>query len=452
MKLNLYLFILAVISTVSVYATKPNIDLSILDLDITDKINESKCKVNKLISCQVQYNQCFLKNVLNIKKCIEEFKSCIVKKCKSEDLNSFEPNKDNVKILGRAIYQNGYLWFGMTDSGVEYTFNGKTTTISVTADTASFSEDNPAYIAIYADGEVYEKTLIKEKDTDFTVNFDKKGKHTVTFIKLSESERGSLRINEIKADVKKIIPTPEKKKKIEFLGDSITCAYGIDGTGSDTFSTTIQDGSKSYAYLTAKKFDADYSIVAHSGICIFKNVPFNGDDTPFVLPPLYDKLGLTMGPNIYDDGVFFLQETTWDFKQYEPDLIVINLGTNDDYYFLFIDESLIDSEKSAFIQSYEDFITYLRNIYPNAEILCTLGMMGQALYPEIEQAVNNYTTKTGDSHVHSFKFSVQDAEKNGLGADGHPNAKSHLIATQELVDEIEKLYGWKSDPNVKIDE
>ena len=452
MKLNLYLFILAVISTVSVYATKPNIDLSILDLDITDKINESKCKVNKLISCQVQYNQCFLKNVLNIKKCIEEFKSCIVKKCKSEDLNSFEPNKDNVKILGRAIYQNGYLWFGMTDSGVEYTFNGKTTTISVTADTASFSEDNPAYIAIYADDEVYEKTLIKEKDTDFTVNFDKKGKHTVTFIKLSESERGSLRINEIKADVKKIIPTPEKKKKIEFLGDSITCAYGIDGTGSDTFSTTIQDGSKSYAYLTAKKFDADYSIVAHSGICIFKNVPFNGDDTPFVLPPLYDKLGLTMGPNIYDDGVFFLQETTWDFKQYEPDLIVINLGTNDDYYFLFIDESLIDSEKSAFIQSYEDFITYLRNIYPNAEILCTLGMMGQALYPEIEQAVNNYTTKTGDSHVHSFKFSVQDAEKNGLGADGHPNAKSHLIATQELVDEIEKLYGWKSDPNVKIDE
>ena len=378
--------------------------------------------------------------------------SAVLVLAKKDELYTFEPTKDNVKILGRAIYQNGYLWFGMTDSGIEYTFNGKTTTISVTADTASFSEDNPAYIAIYADGEVYEKILIKEKDTDFTVNFDKKGKHTVTFIKLSESERGSLRINEIKADVKKIIPTPEKKKKIEFLGDSITCAYGIDGTGSDTFSTTIQDGSKSYAYLTAKKFDADYSIVAHSGICIFKNVPFNGDDTPFVLPPLYDKLGLTMGPNIYDDGVFFLQETTWDFKQYEPDLIVINLGTNDDYYFLFIDESLLASEKLAFIQSYEDFITHLRNIYPNAEILCTLGMMGQALYPEIEQAVNNYTARTGDTHVHSFKFSAQDEEKNGLGADGHPNAKSHLIAAHELIDEIEKLYNWKPIKKINIDE
>jgi len=340
----------------------------------------------------------------------------------------------------------------LTDSGIEYTFNGKTTSINVTADMASLSEDNPAYVAIYADGEVYQKTLIKQKDTDFTVNFDKKGKHTVTFIKLSESERGSLRINEIKADVKKIRPTPEKKKKIEFLGDSITCAYGIDGTGTDTYSTTIQDGSKSYAYLTAKKFDADYSIVAHSGICIFKNVPFNGDDTPFVLPPLYDKLGLTMGPNIYDDGVFFLQETTWDFKEYEPDLIVINLGTNDDYYFLFIDESLLASEKLAFIQSYEEFITSLRNIYPNAEILCTLGMMGQALYPEIEQAVNNYTARTGDTHVHSFMFSVQDGEENGLGADGHPNAKSHLIAAHELIDEIEKLYGWKTNKKVNIDE
>jgi len=452
MKLNLYLFILAVYSTVSVFAAKSITDLSGFDSDIINKIKEGKCKVNQLFKCQVQYNHCFLENVLNIKNCIEDFKDCIVKKCQSEDLNSFEPNKENVKILGRAIYQNDYLWFGLTDSGIEYTFNGKTTSINVTADTASFSEDNPAYVAIYADGDVYQKTLIKQKDTDFTVNFNEKGKHTVTFIKLSESERGSLRINEIKADAKKIKPTPEKKKKIEFLGDSITCAYGIDGTGTDSYSTTIQDGSKSYAYLTAKNFDADYSIVAHSGICIFKNVPFNGDDTPFVLPPLYDKLGLTMGPNIYDDGVFFLQETTWDFKEYEPDLIVINLGTNDDYYFLFIDESLLESEKLAFIQSYEDFITNIRSIYPNAEILCTLGMMGQALYPEIEQAVNNYTTRTGDTHVHSFMFSVQDGEENGLGADGHPNAKSHLIAAHELIDEIEKLYGWKTNKKVNIDE
>jgi len=110
------------------------------------------------------------------------------------------------------------------------------------------------------------------------------------------------------------------------------------------------------------------------------------------------------------------------------------------------------SEKLAFIQSYEDFITHLRNIYPNAEILCTLGMMGQALYPEIEQAVNNYTARTGDTHVHSFKFSAQDEEKNGLGADGHPNAKSHLIAAHELIDEIEKLYNWKPIKKINIDE
>jgi len=30
-------------------------------------------------------------------------------------LYSFEPTKNNVKILGRAKYQNGYLWFSLTN-------------------------------------------------------------------------------------------------------------------------------------------------------------------------------------------------------------------------------------------------------------------------------------------------------------------------------------------------
>ncbi len=236
---------------------------------------------------------------------------------KNTKLNSFEPTKNNVKILGRAKYQNGYLWFGLTDTGIEYTFTGKTTVISVTADTYAYSEENPAYIAIFADDEVYQKTLITKKDTDFTVNFDKKGKHTVTFIKLSESLKGSLRINEIKADSNKIKPTAEKKKKIEFIGDSITCGYGVDGTESDTFSTATEDGSKSYAYLTAKKFDADYSIVAYSGYAILSAVSFTGERTPdTALPEFYDKLGVTagdemftLGSNKFDDGTYELQST-----------------------------------------------------------------------------------------------------------------------------------------------
>jgi len=467
MKLNLYLFIFTVFSAVSAYSS-----YSIPSFLSYPSYSKNNCKANQLRKCQIEYNQCFTKYRFNFKKCMDEFEKCRVKECQSENnnnnnnnnnsnVNSFEPTKDNVKILGRANYQDGYLWFGMTDTGVEYQFDGKTTSISVTADTKAYSKESPAFIGIYADGEVYNKTLITQKNTKFTVNFDEKGEHTVTFIKLSEAEQGSLRINEITADAKSIKPTAEKKKKIEFIGDSITCAFGVDGGEEDHYHTSIQDGTKSYAYLTAKKFDADYSIVAHSGIAILSAVSFTGERTPdSTLPPVYDKLGLTfgndffvLGPNEFDDGSYELQSTVWDdFGKYVPDLIVINLGTNDAFYFTSIDAEKVLEETEAFVQNYEDFLAQLRKLYPKTEILCTLGIMGQEAYPLVEQAVNNYIESTGDSHVNIFQFSVQDVEENGIGADTHPNAKSQLDAAHELIGAIEEFYEWTSDPEVNIDE
>ena len=454
MKLNSYLSILTAFSAVSAFSPFP-------PFSPFPELPKDNCKPSQLWKCQIEYNQCYMKNIFNVKKCMDEFEKCKEKECKSENtINSFEPTKDNVKILGRANYQDGYLWFGMTDAGVEYQFDGKTTVINVTADTKAYSEESPAYVGIYADGEVYNKTLITEKNTNFTVNFEEKGKHTVAFVKLSEAEQGSLRINEITADAKKIKPTAEKKKKIEFIGDSITCAFGVDGGEEDHYHTSIQDGTKSYAYLTAKKFDADVNIVAHSGFAILSAVSFTGERTPdSTLPPIYDKLGVTfgseffvLGNNEFDDGTYELQSTVWDdYGKYVPDIIVINLGTNDAFYFTTIDPSKVESEQEVFVQNYEDFLAQLRELYPKTEILCTLGMMGQEVYPLVEQAVNNYTTRTGDNSVKLFEFNVQNVEKNGMGVDTHPNAKSQLDAAHELIGEIEKVFKWKSDKKVNID-
>jgi len=176
------------------------------------------------------------------------------------------------------------------------------------ADEASHIEKSPTYITIYTDDKVYSKALYTIKILISLLTLIKRAtKHTVTIIKLSESERGSLLTNGIKADVKKIKPTAQKKKNIEFIGDSIN---RVDGIESDHFFTAIQNGAKPHAYLTTKKFNANYNIVTHNGISIFKNVPFNGDNTPFVLPPFYDKLGLTMGPNIFNDGIYQIQDIT----------------------------------------------------------------------------------------------------------------------------------------------
>eukprot|EP00833_Pecoramyces_ruminatium_P017477 jgi/Orpsp1_1/1191509/evm.model.d7180000086464.1 len=462
MKLNLSLLFLGVIAVASAFPQNGKNPY----LRCNDKNNA--CKLKQLMKCEHNLNNCLRKKNKGtqcdeIRKLCEEImnpKMGYFDDSSSEDseeieeLNTFKPTKENVKYIGRANYEQDYLWIGLTDAGIEYKFKGKTTTIKVTADTTSYGEENPARIKIFADGADYIDTIITEKISNFTVNFNNNKEHTVKFIKLSEAERGSIRINEIKTDAKKITPAPQAAKKIEFIGDSITCAYGVDVDASidGQFSSRTEDGTKSYAYKTAQKFHADYSMVSYSGFAILSCFAFTGERfTEAALPQYYDKLGYSFEPNVFDDGTYQLQNTLWNQQDFIPDLVVINLGTNDNSYFGSIDESKVPEEKLAFIEEYEKFLAQIREVYPKAEILCVLGMMGQEVFQEIEQAVEGYSAKTGDTHVKTFLMNVQNSDANGLGIDGHPSAQSHVDATYELVGEIERLYGWKSDPTVNIE-
>ncbi|MFA5659273.1 MAG: GDSL-type esterase/lipase family protein, partial [Oscillospiraceae bacterium] len=89
------------------------------------------------------------------------------------------------------------------------------------------------------------------------------------------------------------------------------------------------------------------------------------------------------------DGELALPDVSWDFS-FKPDLIVINLGQNDISYCTGKPE-----HEAEFMNAYSDFLKQIRNANPNAKILCTLGIMGNSLFDEIELAVSNYSAETG---------------------------------------------------------
>ena len=391
-------------------------------------------------------------SAIPVENTVEGFPSITDSTDNVQVLNSFRATEENVKILGRANYLDhiNSLWFGLTNTGVEYKFTGKTTSLNITADTGSSNVDNPARIIIYADGSIYLDTFTTEVENEFVVNFDEVGEHTVRLMKVSECTFGTLRLNEIKADSETIEPTASASKKIEFIGDSITSAYGIDAT-EGSFSTKSEDGTKTYAYKTAQKFNADSSMVSFSGYGIISG--YTGDGIRNVketVPQYYNRLGASSF--YFGNEIAEMQSYIWNASKFEPDLIVINLGTNDNSYLGSIKEKeRVQYESNAFSVEYERFIIQVRATHPNAEILCTLGIMGQELYNEIEKAVENYKAYSGDSKVNAFKFNVQDIGKNGKNIDWHPSQQSHIDAAHELIDEIEKLYGWIPDSNVNID-
>ena len=59
-------------------------------------------------------------------------------------------------------------------------------------------------------------------------------------------------------DPKVIEPTPKKNLSIEFIGDSMTCAYGVEGKDqNEHFKTSTENFSKSYAYLASQILNID---------------------------------------------------------------------------------------------------------------------------------------------------------------------------------------------------
>ena len=347
---------------------------------------------------------------------------------------------ESAKLVGRTyLAENGTLWCGLSGSGAEFEFTGKNLDIMVETDKVGWSGqvDNYARIAIYVDGERVVDDMLNEGLKKYSpIQGDSEVTKTVRIVKLSETAMSCFGIMPIQLeDGASIRPTAEKAHKIEFIGDSITCGYGVDDEDpTHKFKTSTEDVTRAYAYKTAQALDADYSMFSISGWGIISGWTGDGKQKPEQQIPLYyEKLGFTYG----GFGDIMPQETDWDFSLYKPELIVINLGTNDDSYC-----GSHEDRKQAYVEGYVEFLKTVRKDNPDARILCVLGIMGDNLYPSVEEAVSRYTEETGDSNISAFHLEPQDQAEDGLVADYHPTEKTHTKASEALTAEIRSIMGW----------
>ena len=345
---------------------------------------------------------------------------------------------DNVRILGRTVYNDDSLWLANSVSGVEFTVTGTQVTFNLNV------SGDPTRIGVYLNGQLYQRGLIggSSKKGSVTVPLAE-GENTVRLIKLSESMQSELGIDSIETDAGSTIkPTSAKERKLEFIGDSITCGYGIDlplkdpSTGENNkFSTLSEDASKTYAYQIASMFDSDVDLFSMSGCGVWCNYGGSRDHT---MEKYYRKTSLNTWNSISSQDYVLIQDFDWDHSQYQPDCIVIDLGTNDWTYF-----DSHENEKEKFEDSYTDLLKLVRECSPDAKIVCTLGMMGAELYPQIKNAVDEYKSDTGDKEVYTLKLGQIDPAQEGYGVDYHPLAASNTrVAENELGPFIAGIMGW----------
>jgi lysophospholipase L1-like esterase len=228
------------------------------------------------------------------------------------------------------------------------------------------------------------------------------GPHDVMVIRRQESFFGIGKFVAFSAPQNAWLPSNVPSRRIEVIGDSISAGYGDEGC---PFGVN-ENSDLAYGAVAARAVLADVHIIATSGIGMAKSLS-----------------GAKTMPEIYEHTFGDINATAWDFTRYAPDVVVINLGTNDNN---------AGVDKNAYKVAYTAFLGTVRGHYPNAFVYC-VSQNGNTLVTELKAVV----AAKADPKIKYLALSG-----NGLGCMGHPDVMGQQQMANGLVAVLQADLGW----------
>ena len=279
-------------------------------------------------------------------------------------------------------------------------------------------DDNGHYFTVVVDGVVQPPLATTPGEQTYPLAQDlPPGEHTVELYRRTEGSFGPTTLLGVDLEGELLAPPPVQRR-MEIIGDSITCGYGNEGTDPCNFSAKTENHYLTYGAVAARALGAELSTVAWSGKGVVNNY---GDDVNEPMPQIYDRL-------LASDGA------PWSFA-WQPDVVVINLGTND-----FSTDG--DPPEGVFVPAYVQFLAHLRDVYPDAFILAIApslwGAEADMVAGYLQSAVDQRHT-AGDPDV---AFADVNVDWIGSGCNGHPSVATHAAMGAELAQTLQTQLGW----------
>ena len=292
---------------------------------------------------------------------------------------------------------NHHYQFDWSASGFQFAFSGKSIELQITSHHTLYG---PVILAVFVDGEVYQKIDLSEGSHAYTIPFTRNDIIYVKIIQITELQYGSFKLEDIRVDGE-IFKWDKPQESILWIGDSLSAGYGLE---SDTtplvFNTHFEDCTHAYPYMVSHALNTTPIIIAYSGNGILSRwIPETEDaaNDEDILPSIFPY-------NIDED----------------PSWVIINLGTNDASHTRGIPE-----REQRFQKLYIDFIQTLKAKFPNAKFLLCYGLMEETLL----SSVKNVAKETSSLFL---RFDTA-TEKDGFCFASHPNKTSQRNAANTLI-------------------
>ena len=253
--------------------------------------------------------------------------------------------------------------------------------------------------------------------------------HSYRLIKIIESNPGEVCVHDIALDPSgKFAPKPApSNRRIEFIGDSFTVGFGDEGTNMDPpemeFDKT--DASKSYAFLLADGYKADFQVNAVSGRGLVRN--YANIAPGWNLSKLYDY-------TVAGSAATEANPALWDLNKFHPQVIVLFMGIND------FQGDPPYADRRIFKIAYAKFMNKLREAHPGVKflLLSTKIWPNDDLTPTIQEI---YDEEIAQGH-RDLEFKVLQTENVGLL--GHPDVRAQQEMANIIRPIVGRLGGWLS--------
>ncbi|KAJ4297445.1 hypothetical protein N0V90_005336 [Kalmusia sp. IMI 367209] len=230
------------------------------------------------------------------------------------------------------------------------------------------------------------------------------------------------------SSAEKLIKIPDFARRIEFIGDSLMAGYSASYEAFSGFGYTIGAGLG----------NVEFSVTAYPGICLH--------DADCWGNPRGQEYQFHRTVDTSPRALSLYNQTPplWDFTAHPyPDIVVINIGTNDN-------NTATPPTREEYLDSYLKFIPTLHKIYPNAQIVLMSLWNGfnarGSSYREagayIEEIYHVYKTYEEEGYVHYFN-STGILQHNDIGPQWHPTDVGHIKIASHIMQYLRIKFGWE---------